>query len=72
MNLPLLPLLGLSGNTAGYSTYLAINPDAGAGVVVLANTGGFEHADAVGRRLLDPQRSLEPAPRTWTPAKHPD
>ncbi|MGJ4728320.1 serine hydrolase domain-containing protein [Luteimonas sp. SDU101] len=67
-----LTLVGLNGNTTGYSTYLAINPDVGAGVVVLANTGGFEHADAIGRRLLDPQWSLEPAPRTGTPAKHPD
>lgn len=51
-----LTLVGHNGDTAGYSTYIAFDPRARAGVVVLANSGGFEHADAIGRELLDPAR----------------
>jgi len=65
-----LTIVGHNGGTAGYSTYIAFNPDTRAGVVVLANTGGFEYADKIGRDLLDPERhaaaskpSLPPAAR---------
>lgn len=51
-----LTLVGLNGGTAGYSTYVAFNPKARAGVVVLANSGDFEYADAIGRELLNPER----------------
>jgi D-alanyl-D-alanine-carboxypeptidase/D-alanyl-D-alanine-endopeptidase len=49
-------LLGMNGGTAGYSTSIAINPNARAGVVVLANSGKFEYADKIGRELLNPER----------------
>ena len=45
-----------NGGTAGYSTYIAFNPDTRAGVVVLANSGGFDYADKIGRDLLNPER----------------
>lgn len=51
-----LTLVGHNGGTAGYSTYVAFNPKARAGVVVLANSGEFEYADAIGRDLLNPER----------------
>jgi len=49
-------LVGHNGGTAGYSTYVAFDPETRAGVVVLANSGGFEYADKIGRELLDPER----------------
>jgi CubicO group peptidase (beta-lactamase class C family) len=51
-----LTIVGLNGGTAGYSTYLAFNPNARAGVVVLANSGDFEYSDKIGRELLNPER----------------
>jgi CubicO group peptidase (beta-lactamase class C family) len=51
-----LTLVGLNGGTAGYSTFVAYDPATRAGVVVLANSGGFEYADKIGRELLDPER----------------
>ena len=51
-----LTLVGLNGGTAGYSTYVAFDPETRAGVVVLANSGGFEYADKIGRELLNPGR----------------
>lgn len=50
-----LTLVGHNGGTAGYSTYVAFDPEKRAGVVVLANSGGFEYADKIGRELLNPQ-----------------
>ena len=52
-----LTLMGHNGGTAGYSTYIAFDPKTRAGVVVLANSGGFEYADKIGRQLLDPGRN---------------
>lgn len=60
-------LVGHNGGTAGYSTYLAFNPKTRAGVVVLANSGGFEYADKIGRELLNPERH----PSIATPAQAP-
>jgi CubicO group peptidase (beta-lactamase class C family) len=58
-----LTIVGLNGGTAGYSSYLAFNPDAQVGVVVLSNTSGFEYADFIGRELLNPERRpLAPPP----------
>ena len=51
-----LTLVGHNGGTAGYSTYVAFDPNTRAGVVVLANSGDFEYADKIGRELLDPDR----------------
>jgi CubicO group peptidase (beta-lactamase class C family) len=51
-----LTLVGHNGGTAGYSAYVAFDPGTRAGVVVLANSGGFEYADKIGRELLDPGR----------------
>jgi CubicO group peptidase (beta-lactamase class C family) len=51
-----LTLVGHNGGTAGYSTYVAFDPGTRAGVVVLANSGGFEYADKIGRELLNPER----------------
>jgi CubicO group peptidase (beta-lactamase class C family) len=49
-------LVGHNGGTDGYSTYVAFDPETRAGVVVLANSGGFEYADKIGRELLNPER----------------
>lgn len=49
-------LLGHGGGTAGFSTFIAFDPDARAGVVVLTNSGDFDYADYIGRALLDPRR----------------
>lgn len=62
-----LTLVGLNGGTAGYSTFVAFDPETRAGVVVLANSGGFEYADKIGRELLNPERR----PSSATPAKAP-
>ena len=51
-----LNLVGSRGGSAGYSTFIAFDPDTRAGVVVLANSSGFEYADKIGRELLDPER----------------
>lgn len=51
-----LNLVGSRGGSAGYSTFIAFDPDTRAGVVVLANSGGFEYADKIGRELLNPAR----------------
>jgi CubicO group peptidase (beta-lactamase class C family) len=51
-----LNLVGSRGGTAGYSTFVAFDPETRAGVVVLANSGDFEYADKIGRELLDPER----------------
>ena len=51
-----LNLVGNRGGTDGYSTFIAFDPDTRAGVVVLANSGGFEYADKIGRELLNPER----------------
>lgn len=51
-----LTLVGHNGDTAGYSTYVAFDPRTRAGVVVLANSGGFEFSDSIGRELLNPER----------------
>lgn len=52
-------LLGHAGGTAGFSTFIAFDPDARVGVVVLTNSGDFDYADYIGRALLDPQRRTE-------------
>ena len=57
-----LTLVGLNGGTAGYSSYLAFNPNARAGVLVLANSGKFEYADKIGRDLLNPERGTGASP----------
>lgn len=54
-------LLGHGGGTAGYSTYIAFDPAARAGVVVLTNSGGFDYADYIGRELLNPNWRTEVA-----------
>ena len=51
-----LTLVGLNGGTAGYSTYVAFDPNTRAGVVVLAKSGDFGYSDAIGRELLNPER----------------
>lgn len=51
-----LTLAGHNGGTAGYSTYIALDPETQAAVVVLTNTTGFEYADYIGRELLNPER----------------
>jgi D-alanyl-D-alanine-carboxypeptidase/D-alanyl-D-alanine-endopeptidase len=51
-----LTLVGLGGGTAGYSTYVAFDPETRAGVVVLANSGDFDYSDLIGRELLNPER----------------
>jgi CubicO group peptidase (beta-lactamase class C family) len=51
-----LTLVGHNGGSAGYSTYIAFDPNSRAGVVVLTNSGGFEYADKIGRELLDPEK----------------
>jgi CubicO group peptidase (beta-lactamase class C family) len=51
-----LNLVGDRGGTAGYSTFIAFDPETRAGVVVLANSGDFEYADKIGRDLLNPER----------------
>jgi serine-type D-Ala-D-Ala carboxypeptidase/endopeptidase len=51
-----LNLVGSRGGSAGYSTFIAFDPDTRAGVVVLANSGGFEYADKIGRELLNPEQ----------------
>lgn len=51
-----LNLVGNRGGTAGYSTFIAFDPDTRAGVVVLANSGDFEYADKIGRDLLNPEQ----------------
>ena len=51
-----LNLVGNRGGTAGYSTFVAFDPETRAGVVVLANSGDFGEADKIGRELLDPER----------------
>mgnify|MGYP003579606981 CR=1 FL=1 len=48
-----LTLVGHKGHTTGYSTYIAFDPETRAGVVVLANSGGFEYADKIGREGRD-------------------
>jgi serine-type D-Ala-D-Ala carboxypeptidase/endopeptidase len=53
-----LNLVGNRGGTAGYSTFVAFDPDTRAGVVVLANSGGFEYADKIGRELLTARDAL--------------
>jgi CubicO group peptidase (beta-lactamase class C family) len=66
-----LTLVGHNGGTAGYSTYVAFNPNTRAGVVVLANSGGFEYADKIGRELLNPERRplvAKPAAGAQAPA----
>ena len=62
-----LNLVGSRGGSAGYSAFVAFDPDTRAGVVVLANTGGFDYADKVGRELLNPEQR----PLIATPAKAP-
>jgi D-alanyl-D-alanine-carboxypeptidase/D-alanyl-D-alanine-endopeptidase len=47
-----LTLVSHNGGSAGYSTSVAFDPNARAGVVVLANSGGFEYADKIGRDLI--------------------
>ena len=51
-----LNLVGHNGGTAGYSTFIGFDPETRAGVVVLANSGGFEYSDKIGRDLLNPER----------------
>jgi CubicO group peptidase (beta-lactamase class C family) len=51
-----LTLVGHNGDTAGYSTYVAFDPETRAGVVVLANSGDFDYSDFIGRELLNPER----------------
>lgn len=51
-----LHLVGAGGGTAGYSTFIAFDPETRAGVVVLANSGDFDYADKIGRDLLNPER----------------
>jgi CubicO group peptidase (beta-lactamase class C family) len=51
-----LTLVGHNGGTAGYSAYVAFDPQTRAGVVVLANSGGFDYADRIGRDLLNRER----------------
>ena len=51
-----LNLVGNRGGTAGYSTFIAFDPDTRAGVVVLANSGDFDYADKIGRDLLNPEQ----------------
>ena len=46
--------LGHSGGTAGYSTFIGLDPAMNAGSVVLTNSGGFDYADWIGRKLLEP------------------
>ncbi len=63
-----LTVLGHNGGTAGYSSYIAFDPNTRAGVVVLANSGGFEYADKIGRDLLNPERRpLIPIPAEAPP-----
>ena len=59
--------VGNRGGSAGYSSYVAFDPNTRAGVVVLANSGGFEYADAIGRELLNPARR----PSSEKPAQAP-
>ena len=51
-----LTLVGRNGGTAGYSTYVAFDPETRAGVVVLTNSGDFDYSDFIGRELLNPER----------------
>ncbi len=68
-----LTLVGHNGGTAGYSTYIAFDPNTRAGVVVLANTSGFEYADKIGRDLLNPEkRPLIAKPAQAPPAATPN
>ena len=48
-------LIGHGGGTAGYSTYVALDPARRVGVTVLSNSGDFDYADYIGRELLDPE-----------------
>ena len=48
-------LIGHGGGTAGYSTYVALDPARRVGVTVLSNSGDFDYADYIGRELLDPK-----------------
>jgi D-alanyl-D-alanine-carboxypeptidase/D-alanyl-D-alanine-endopeptidase len=63
-----LHLVGSNGGTAGYSTFVAFDPETRAGVVVLANSGNFGYADKIGRELLNPERRplVAPAPAPAT------
>ena len=46
--------LGHGGGTAGYSTFIGLDPALNAASVVLTNSGGFDYADWIGRKLLEP------------------
>jgi len=63
-----LTLVGHSGDTAGYSTYVALDLRMRAGVVVLANSGDFKCADYIGRELLNPERGALTARPAQRPA----
>ena len=61
--------MGHGGGSAGYSTYVAFDPETRAGVVVLANSGDFEYSDYIGRELLNPERRpLHASPAQAPPA----
>ena len=47
-----------NGGTGGYRTFLAFDPAARTGVVVLANAGTIAGPDDIGRHLLDPKSPL--------------
>ncbi len=56
------PLLTHAGGTAGFSARMALDPAAGIGTILLANTRGFD--DWIGRDLLfpDPRDSMATVP----------
>jgi D-alanyl-D-alanine-carboxypeptidase/D-alanyl-D-alanine-endopeptidase len=47
-----------NGGTGGYRTFMAFNPNARTGVVVLANASSPAGPDDIGRHLLDPKAPL--------------
>jgi CubicO group peptidase (beta-lactamase class C family) len=61
-------LFGHTGSMPGFRAACFVDPDRGAGVVVLANgTGGLDSA-SLARELLDVLQDQEPAvPRAWEP-----
>jgi CubicO group peptidase (beta-lactamase class C family) len=60
-------LAGHNGELPGVATRLALLPDEGLGVLVLANGGNIEFAEAVAGRVLESALGLEPEARPGPP-----
>lgn len=58
-------ILGHSGATAGFTSFIALHPARGTASVVLSNSS-FESVDDIGLHLIEPRLKLSPPPRQHT------